>query len=380
MPEDFKFSDQQEQAIGEAVARVLAGVQYRIAGFAGSGKTSIASAIIEKLAKEGMVEMPCSFTGKATQRLREKGVTGAETIHSTVCRYDPGTRKFILKEPQELPGDYFLVDETSMVSTQLLSWLEGYGLPIIWIGDSGQLPPIGDNPDLMADPDITLESIYRQGEGSKIIDFSYDIRHGHTTLHQVIFGPEMWPYGTEVCVQKGTPKTQDVLWADVSICRYNTTRCNINDLYRRKNGFKKNRNILEPGERIVVLQNNLDFGVFNGQMLTVESVGEWKQQCLRDGDPSRKVAVAKVRVNDGMNRFDIPLAKCRFGAAKKVSEWYQTCVVADYGYAITCHKSQGSEWDNVVVFDEPTRHEEDAIKWQYTAITRASKNLRYFVR
>jgi exodeoxyribonuclease-5 len=112
--------------------------------------------------------------------MRQKGIEDARTIHSVIYTPNPnedGTVTFLLRPRYELADiDGFLVDETSMVSKQLHRDMLSFGKPIIFVGDHGQLPPVGDDVYLMADPDYKLEEIHRNA--GPIAHFAGQLRKG----------------------------------------------------------------------------------------------------------------------------------------------------------------------------------------------------------
>ena len=116
---------------------------------------------------------------------------------------------------------------------------------------------------------------------------------------------------------------------------------------------------------------NSNFNVFNGQILTIESLAN---------NTARTIA-AECVTDDG-RKVELPLLKSQFGNkpidARGLNN-SQNIVLADYGYAITVHKSQGSEWDKVLVVDEQCQMWE-AKRWRYTAITRAASELKYYFK
>lgn len=334
------------------------GLLYRIGGYAGTGKTTVAKTIVEQIEGSGI---HCAFTGKAALRLRQKGLPTAQTIHSAIYDFDPSSKKFH-KKP-EVDADYFLVDEGSMVSRILWDDMRSYELPIVVLGDPGQLQPVGDDPKLMHSPDIVMEHIHRQAEGSGIIQFATNIRHG-THRRQ--------DYETEVSIIRDSePSGEDLAWADIILCGFNRTRKTINTKIRRMHGYK---GLLQPGETIIVLRNNKWAGVFNGQLLTIDEVID------------QSVLLAKVKCHSEDEKFELSLfvpqfssaAMADFDTVRGINCPRELLVLADYGYCITCHKSQGSEWDKVLVIDEQCPKLWSPQRWRYTAITRAAKELRYY--
>lgn len=343
---------EQQSAIEAAVSCVRSrGSLYRIGGYAGTGKTTIA----KQIAECGRAAV-CAFTGKAASVLRSNGLDG-HTIHRTVYDYDPDTERFV-KRPF-VNAEFFLLDEASMVSKSLWTDMQSYGLPIVAIGDPGQLEPIGDDPRLIEDPDIVLEQIHRQANESAIIEFANHVRKGGAIRH----GRK----GDVEIAQKAS--FMDSLdWADQLLCGFNKTRVAANARKRERLGFKKP---IEVGERLICLKNDMALGVFNGMMLTVRNV----EYHLVD-----QIGCA-LETDDG-DVLHAPVWSGQLGREKAVSfEVAKTLggiVIADYGYCTTVHKFQGSEADNVAVIDEQCQVW-DPVRWRYTAITRAAKSLRYCI-
>jgi exodeoxyribonuclease-5 len=301
--------------------------------------------------------MPCAFTGKAAYRLEQKGLFGAQTIHRTIYDYDG--HKFH-KKPY-VDGDWFLIDEGSMVSTDLWVDLLSYGKPIIMLGDPGQLEPVGKDPRLMHKADVVLDKIHRQAAESGIIQFATYVRLGKVLEHD---------HSDEVDIYHGeNPTVKDLKWADIILCGFNHTRIKLNRVIRGTRAFG---GLLNSGEKIIILKNNPNFGVFNGQILTVKRI-------ISNG---RRLITCDCLVDDG-RQVSLPLYKEQFGSKlvdfKKISSDSQKIVLADYGYCITTHKSQGSEWDKVLVIDEQCQIW-DSKRWRYTAITRAAVELKYYFK
>jgi len=350
----MKLTEEQQNAVNKAVEAISEGTLFRIGGYAGTGKTTIARYIVEAVPNA----MVCAFTGKAARRLQEKGLPMAQTLHRTIYDFDPQRQKFDLKN--EVYGNYFLIDEGSMISHDLWRDIRSFDKPIVILGDLGQLEPIGRDPELMRQPDVVLEQVHRQEDGSGIVDFANDIR-----LEQYVRGMEY----RDVEIHYGSkPTIEEALKADVVICGYNHTRKSINVTMRKA---LERKGVLQKSDKVICLKNNIALGVFNGQIFDVSLV---KQE-----NPTHILAVC----SDNGTEQDLIFFKIGFGKAKiknkdlagigKLNE----AVIADYGYAITCHKSQGSEWDSVIVIDQQCPYW-DAVRWRYTAITRAAKKLKYY--
>lgn len=349
-----ELTTEQQSAVDQAVEAIEDNVLFKIGGYAGTGKTTVAKYIVEAL--PGC--MPCAFTGKAAYRLRQKGLPAAQTIHRTIYQFGERVKKelrFTLKPDVE--GDWFLIDEGSMIPTKVWGDLLTFGKPILLLGDPGQLEPVGVDPKLMHKADVVLEQIHRQAEGNGIIEFATDIRLGISPIKSV--------YGGDVRVlTDDVPRVHDLKWADIIICAFNRTRIRINKKFRAVKGYT---GLLCKGEKIIILKNNPHHGVFNGQILTVELVRP-------KGD---RVTEACCKTDDG-ETVTLPLLNAQFGNKPITNHLDQQTVLADYGYCITTHKSQGSEWDKVVVIDEQCPRLWNSRRWRYTAITRAAKELRFF--
>lgn len=330
------------------------GKLFRIGGYAGTGKTTIAKAIVAEVKAEPMV---CAFTGKAAHVLRNKGLRTAGTIHRTIYKYNEFTGEF--EKVRRPDGDYFLIDEGSMISSDLWDDVQSFGLPVILIGDPGQLEPVGNNPNLMANADVVLERIHRQAESSNIIQMANAVRHGWEI--EPITGCD------DLEILPRHAFFENLKWADQVLCGFNRTRVSANGFARSQKGFSE---ILEEGEKIVVLRNDRELGVFNGQMFNVDRI-------IKIG---KREIIADLSDEAGDRRRRIPIWNGHFNQRKPIDFDYmkriRNMVIADYGYAVTVHKFQGSEADRVLVMDEQCGVW-DAKRWRYTAITRAAKELRY---
>lgn len=323
---------------------------FMMGGFAGSGKTTLITHLIDLLPSPTV----CTPTGKAAQVLREKGVS-AQTIHRLIYEQrKDGTRA----RKKHLDGTKtIVVDEASMVNLQLLKDVCAFSLPVLFVGDHGQLEPVGSDPQIMARCNVRLESIHRQALDNPIIRLSKAWREERNVPY--------WsdPKGRCDIVPKRFAYQYTHSGAQI-ICGFNKTRAKINSEVRKK----ANRGELpEPGERIIFLQNNARFDVFNGQMATVNA---------NHGERDRLVDLV-IQTDDGRS-FEASFIVPCFGGdgelTKKVRP--KKILLADFAYAITAHKSQGSEFDSVVVIEEISQHW-NAARWRYTSTTRARNKLVY---
>jgi exodeoxyribonuclease-5 len=153
---------------------------------------------------------------------------------------------------------------------------------------------------------------------------------------------------------------------DVVVCGKNATRHRVNALRRKQRNYT---DLLHVGETVLCLANNSEFGVFNGMTFTVKTVH--KTGLLTDVG----TIYADLVDDAGQTYLDIPIRREFFGKNYK-RDFDKSAIPFDYGYCLTAHKSQGSEFDNVLVIDEPL-YGGDTCRWRYTAATRAAKNLTY---
>jgi exodeoxyribonuclease-5 len=319
-----------------------------LGGLAGTGKTTCMAVLADALPEFAV----CAYTGKACHVLRRKGV-GAVTIHNLIYQPTPtlyGGAAFQRKPRHEIGCQGILIDEASMVSKQIYDDLCSYGLPIIFVGDHGQLPPVGSDVHVMADPDYRLETIHRNA--AEIAHFAQHIRKGKL--------PRKFPAQKRVhFVNPDRLPNDTLLSADQVICAFNQTRVGINKRVRRLLGRKQ---LIEPGDRLICLRNHRNAGLFNGQQFTVEHVHDGCQYIdLLDDDGREYADVAYDPRQFGQERYDFKFDP-------------DTPHPFDYAHAITCHKSQGSEWNRVLVFEQHCRHWEQA-RWAYTAASRARRRL-----
>tara|TARA_Y100000034_G_scaffold35064_2_gene43036 strand:+ start:21624 stop:22682 length:1059 start_codon:yes stop_codon:yes gene_type:complete len=323
-----------------------------LGGYAGTGKTSL----VKYLKKFFPTFAVCAFTGKAANVLRRRGIS-ASTIHSLIYtpqKRNDGTVEFILKPILECDG--IIVDEASMVSEELYYDLAAFNLPIIWIGDHGQLEPVGTDFNLMRTPMYKLEKIHRNA--GEIAQFAEWLRKGK---------PAAAFNGDSSQVQFATywdVKAQQYAEADQIICAYNKTRVRTNETVRKHLGYE---DIVEIGEKIICLQNNNNLCLFNGMQGYVQDTkkiqNRYELDLITEDDEFSNI------------RYD----RFQFGQEKSVSDWYEDMPNPfDYAYCITCHKAQGDEWGYVIVIEQKCKNWEHR-RWAYTAASRAKEKLLWIL-
>lgn len=330
-----------------------------LGGYAGTGKTRLLSWVARELPDWKV----CAFTGKAVDVLRKKGVPEANTIHGTIYRRVALGNGKVRWEPvpkramRSVGG--FIVDEASMVSKSVLRDMMSYDVPIIAIGDHGQLPPVGEDAGLMHDPMVRLETVHRNA--GRIAKFAEFLRNGGDARAW-----ESDEYKVRV-VGRG----DDVAYeeADQVICAFNKTRVAMN---RRIRGSRFNTEHVQVGDRVMCMMNNNQHQIFNGQQFTVVAIGY-------DQVGDRDLSWLGLTETPGSgNIFEVPYDSTTFNqvkapADKRPAPWGP--VPFDFAYCITAHKSQGSEWNRVVVIEERCDKLWQHSRWAYTAASRAAESL-----
>lgn len=317
--------------------------------------TTILRALVEILrAKKCRVHLAAP-TGRAAQRLAESTGGYAQTIHR-LLKIDPAVGGFTINEDHPLPTDFLIVDEASMLDTRLAASLV-QAVPrrahLLLVGDTDQLPSVGAGnvlKDLIASglaPVTRLSVIYRQEKQSLIVTTAHAVNQGDGHLPPAVDDvAKLAPYldlqfvtatSAEDCVAKILEICTRFLPAkarhfdpvgDVQVLApmhkgiagvQNLNRELQAALNPRKGGMKTIAGELRPGDKLIQLRNNYDKGLFNGDIGTVVSV-----------DPEEGSLVAEF---DG-ERHDFERGDLGDTAL---------------AYAITVHKSQGSEYPVVII-------------------------------
>jgi exodeoxyribonuclease V len=379
---------------------------FLLAGYAGTGKSTLAKHFSEGA---GEVGYAC-FTGKAAHVLRSNGIPSATTIHSLIYTprdkghdhleklrrqyetalqsefetLDEGERekwrheqarlgKAIAAEKENLKRpDFFLntesplydldlliVDEYSMVDERMGRDLLSFGVPILALGDPGQLPPVQGRCFFTGDPDVMLTEIHRQARDNPIIRMSAEVREGRP------LAPGEYGSSRVIRVRSVKPaELGDVVdGGDQVLVGTNATRRQYNAAIRKRRGYEAP--YPERGEKVVCLRNNHLLGLLNGQTMEVLSSQRQKEfvKLHLVDDDGRKIHCHAHAEMFGGGEVDL-------GRQKLANEF-------DYGYALTVHKAQGSQWKDVVLVDE--WRFKDRAKWLYTGITRAAGSITVLV-
>lgn len=370
----MQFSQSQGAAI-QAIAKWAnskTGPQVmRLFGYAGTGKTTVAKEIAEQV--KGTVLFG-AFTGKASLVMRKKGCESAGTLHSLIYKQDedapPGPNpKFILNLESALRYCRLLiVDECSMVGPDLGEDLLSFKRKILVLGDPAQLQPVKGEGFFVApgvQPDFMLTEVHRSAAESPIIRLSMDLREGRRLQYGT--------YGDSCIIERKHLGQRRVLESDIVLCGMNQTRVMLNEKIRKLKGVDNPFPVV--GDKLICLKNDRELKMYNGSIWTATKAAE----------PDRNGLVMLTVETDDDPTVDYPVEvvvpeKFFLGREKEL-HWTELKAVQQmyYGNAITCHKAQGSEWDHVVVFDEGGIFRQDAWRWRYTAITRASERFTYIM-
>lgn len=369
----MKWSPQQELAL-VAVSKWMqdpnADQVFYLAGYAGTGKSTIAKHLVDSSDKRWLF---AAYTGKAAHVLRQKGCSGAGTIHSII--YKPvgekdSSPRFSLYAASDLASIStagIVIDEVSMVDEKLGRDLESFGKKILVLGDPAQLPPVkGGGYFTNREPNIVLTEVHRHARESGVLRLATHIREGGTIA-------SFTSLGTDVdLISRSTDRderTRLALAADQVLVGRNKTRHELNKRSRELLG--REGEVPVSGDRLVCLRNVKDFGLFNGSQWIVDGAVRHSTFVVNlridsEEDDTRTFS-GEAWMHYFIGRGD-EIERMSFSKRRLRPEF-------DWGYALTVHKAQGSQWERVFVNDESLSFREEPHRWLYTAVTRAAKHV-----
>ena len=360
---------------------------FRLYGYAGTGKTTMARKIACFVENElhGYVVF-AAYTGKAASVLKSKGCANTSTIHGLIYRpkVDPITGKFmgenINRESILAQAKLCVIDEASMVTPKQAMDLMSFGVPIIVLGDPGQLPPPKEAGYFNTqEPDHMLQEIERQAADSPIIWLATKARKGK------VIKPGR--YGDVLVLGPNAEVADEHVLKGAILVGSNRTRRTMNERYRRLKGYyHKDTQFPSKGETLICLKNNHESGMYNGTLWTCTQPKIQPMLKPKDYRDLRKGMIQtnldglhfKVRSQDMFDAAGAPLIRQTVCSAHMFDTnlpeppWQDVahCDQFDFGYALTVHKAQGSQFDDGLIIDESWLFEKDANKHRYTAFTR----------
>lgn len=385
------LTQKQEQGLQECIERYKNGEKYCvISGYAGAGKSTLVKVIIDNLPGINPVEdvVYACYTGKAAQVLLKKGNRNVITLHKLLYESIPKPDGTFFRKPKDsIDYKIVVVDEVSMAPRTLMELLFKHDCFIICLGDPFQLPPVDKDQDnsLLAHPHVFLDEIMRQSQDSEIIQLSMKIRN-HESIDYF--------KGKDVIIMPKTDLNTGVLqWADQILVGTNATRVAINNQMRDllSRGDKP-----ENGDKVICLRNYWDNFATNDDPLVNGTIGyidnvyeSFNKIPAWAGGNTIKVLHADFISDSDADFGPLQMDEKQILTGERCLDYraiyrlmsnrrtqHLIPMEFTYGYAITGHKSQGSEWDKVLVLEErfPFEREEHA-RWLYTCCTRASSRL-----
>jgi exodeoxyribonuclease-5 len=368
----------------------------KLFGYAGTGKSTLAQEINAMVGGEALA---CAYTGKAASVMAKKGLPGATTVHSLIytpagdgkqrvreleaelallekvedksiglakrltavrrsldeARANSGPQ-FLLKEESEVShAPLVILDECTMVGERMAEDLLSFGVRVLVLGDPAQLPPVRGTGYFTGQPHNMLTEVHRQARDNPIIDIATRVREGRRV--------ELGDYGESRVVSR--VDAQDAVTHDQVLCGTNRKRQAINARHRVIDG--RHGAFPNAGERLICLKNDRKIGLLNGTIWNaVEDV--------RPPDEDEAQVYLRIEPEEGGEGMGVPAEASLFQDDMAKPDWRSRGQQFTYGYAVTVHKAQGSQWDEVLLFDDWPSHETHR-NWLYTGVTRAAERL-----
>lgn len=380
----MELTRKQEEGLKIALERYRNNEPYTvIAGYAGTGKSTLINFIVAALGFEPDAVAYITFTGKASEVLREKGNPNAMTAHRLLyySKQMPNG-KFVFRPRPSIPYHLIIVDEVSMLPKDMWDLLLSHGIYVIACGDPFQIPPIDKTQDnhVLDNPHIFLDEIMRQAKESDIICLSMDIREGKKIVPFKGHDAQVF-HRKDLCDGM-------YYWADQILVATNRIRYDINTYMREEDGRGPEPEI---GDKIICLRNCWDtMSVENSDPLINGSIG-WIESLNLETETYKmngqfvEAPILRTTITTKHDKFiDLPIDYKALTTGEKYFSPKQEYAIRrnkknpmlpiefNYGYAITGHRAQGSQWPKILTVEEsfpfdPIEH----VRWLYTCVTRA---------
>ena len=381
----------QEEGLKIALDRYKTKEPYTvIAGYAGVGKSFLVSIIISALNIPQEEVAYIAYTGKAALVLSNKGCPNATTAHKLLYKsilLPDGKYMHVPLEQLEKYYKVIVVDEVSMLPQDMWQLLLSHKIHVIALGDPGQLDPISGTNDILSHPHIFLTEIMRQSLDNEIINLSMQIREGKPLENFK---------GKDIQILPKSSLNQGMLlWADQILVATNNKRQQINRAVKECLG--KNPDMPEDGDKIICTRNCWDIIGSEGNPLVNGSIGTISNGYKDYFIPPKYIydqhidifsCIFKAETGDTYNNINCDYYllqkgktrmtdRIKYSLLKNKRTKFMLPQEFEYGYAITVNKSQGSEWDKILILEEDRFpfSKQERIKWLYTAATRAAKKL-----
>lgn len=356
-----------------------------VGGYAGTGKTTTISVfrkILNDKVDSKLKVAFCSYTGRAAQVLKNNlslqnslyKNDSVSTIHGLIYSPLVNTKEEIIgwTKKEKLSCSLIIIDEASMVNAKIWDDLLSYKIPIIAIGDHGQLSPIEGLFNLMENPELKLEHIHRQAKNNPIIKLAYSARlngnieakkYSENVIKYSKLDYETNFYIDELLNQYNKSNT-------LILCGYNNTRNKLNQHIRQKLGFETP----EPqvNDKVICLRNNNQKQIYNGMLGVIKKISDHDENWYK----------AEIKMDESDFLYFGLIFKKQFGSSTPLNFTNKRKLLMqgdlfDFGYALTVHKSQGTESEQIILFEErfSKMTEDEWKKWLYTGVTRAKNSL-----
>lgn len=359
---------------------------FYFSGRAGTGKTTVIADFLQELELQYGEYICAAYVGKAVTVLLRKGYN-AKTIHSLIYDViiktlletaldadgDEYKKKktimtFELKE--ELPKHlkFIIVDECKMVPDKMITELLSFGIPIIFMGDENQLPPVMGSSKILSEPDFTLNEIMRQAEDDPIV-----------MIANWILDDMPLKYGTygKSSIVESVPFDKHLLTDfDMILCGKNKTRDDINNRIR-KEILHLNHNKLYIGEKLVCRQNNWDEAI--GDIFLTNGTVGFVEDIHYDRN-NAKFLTMDFRpdfLDDSFENIKLDKRFFYLPQVERANYGLSQYNKFEYGYVLTTHLAQGSEADDVLFLDEMMHNSDITRRLRYTAVTRARNSITF---
>ena len=329
-----------------------------------------------------------AFTGKAAQVLNSKlKFHGAHYPEDTVSTLHSLLYAAILDKDGQIAGwrrktelecNLLIIDEASMVTSEIWNDIQHLGIPILAVGDHGQLPPVNSKFSLLEQQDFTLTHIHRQATDSPILQVASLARTtGLIPVQRFGLGVQKFDSQTSDAGVMIDEYLQQVNQETLFLTGFNSSRVKMNGSARAARWRDPEKP--EVGDSVVCLKNDWEVGIYNGMTGVIAGLSVAKT--LEGRVMSYE---AEIKDSTGLSLYSGLISAEQFNHPEslKFTKQQQRDVgqLFDYGYCLTVHKAQGSQAKRVVLIEERSKHmnDEDWRRWLYTGVTRAEEELYIF--